>query len=92
MEELDLPGTDALGSLVMTNTTPDPTGAPFQVILRLRPGGHGTEDLVRDPGGGVLAWVLDPSHQHVHGERAPLVQTVPPEVAEAAERWLAGKT
>jgi len=76
-----------VGSLLMQ--TRDEAGRPYQVCLKLRPGGHGIEDLVRDKSGHVLAWQSELDGAPRLGERGPRVRRVPAEVAASAERWLA---
>lgn len=82
-----------LGSLLMASTEDAPAqkalprdehGFPYQVILLLHPGGHGTKDLKRDDEGHVLGWIMS-----AQGEPGPGMRPVPTEVAEAAEGWLA---
>src|SRR5690349_12566506 len=80
------------GSLLMAadHLPMDRHGHPYQVILRLLPGGGGTEDLRRDDEGRVLAWVLDAQARPIAGpDGAPLTEAVPAEVQAEAERWLA---
>ena len=67
----------------------DEHGLLYQVVLKLRPGGWGTEDLVRDDHGRVLAGVFDKDCKPLSSDRGlPLVQVPPADVRGAAERWL----
>ena len=67
----------------------DRHGHPYQVILRLLPGG-GTKDLRCDEEGRALAWVRDEQARPVAGPDGELLtQPVPAEVQAEAERWLA---
>lgn len=89
MEEFDQSRFPFLGSLLMVEcASRDQHGWPYQVGLKLRPGGHGTEDLVRDNRGRVLAWTFDEHAQPTRSERGPHVQQIPPDVSDAAEQWL----
>jgi hypothetical protein len=81
-----------LGSLLMVSPEQAPDeealprdehGFPYQVILVLNPGGHGTKDLKRDDEGQVLGWEMS-----AEGRPGPGMRRVPLEVAEAAENWL----
>lgn len=81
-----------LGSLLMASPEQasaekalplDEHGFPYQVILVLLPGGHGTKDLKRDEAGRVLGWEVS-----AEGRPGPGMQPVPVEVAAAAEQWL----
>ena len=83
-----------LGSLLMASPEQAPPeralprdehGFPYQVILVLHPGGHGTKDLKRDDKGRVLGWEVS-----AEGTPGPGMRPVPLEVAEAAETWLEG--
>lgn len=83
---------ECLGSLLMASPEGAPAekalprdehGFPYQVILVLHPGGHGTKDLKRDDEGHVLGWVMS-----AEGKPGPSMRPVPAEVAEAAEGWL----
>jgi hypothetical protein len=81
-----------LGSLLMASPEQAPAGEalprdehgfPYQVILVLHPGGHGTKDLKRDEAGRVLGWEVS-----AEGRPGPGMRPVPHEVAGAAEKWL----
>jgi hypothetical protein len=83
---------ESLGSLLMTSPEQAPAekvlprdahGFPYQVILVLHPGGHGTKDLKRDEAGRVLGWEVS-----AEGKPGPGMRPVPLEVAAAAEEWL----
>jgi hypothetical protein len=62
----------------------DEHGFPYQVIVVLHPGGHGTKDLKHDEAGRILGWEVS-----AEGRPGPGMRPVPPEVAEAAMTWWA---
>ena len=74
------------GSRLMRSCSPDEHGWPYQVVLRLRPGG-GTFGPLRDAQGEVLVYVLGNDARPLLGENGrPIVCVAPPDVAEAAQR------
>jgi hypothetical protein len=82
-----------LGSLLMVSPEAAPPekrlpldehGFPYQVILLLHPGGHGTKGLKLDGEGRVLGPVMTPE-----GQPTAEMRPVPAEVAEAALAWWA---
>ncbi len=80
------------GSLLMQGEglPVDHHGFPYQVLLVLLSGGHGTRDLKRDGEGRALAYVRDERCQPVSGSDGELLtEPVPPEVQRQAEEWLA---
>jgi hypothetical protein len=90
--ELDRSRFPFTGSLLMVGCGRDEYGLLYQVVLKLRPGGWGAEDLVRDDHGRALAWVFGEDGKPRSGSKgAPLPQVPPADVSDAAERWLSGQ-
>lgn len=86
------PGVSSIGSLMIgaDGSGPvDENGFPYQVLIEYDEHNRAL-DLLRDEAGRPLTWVLTPDGtDHVRDQegRAAL-RHAPPEVAEAAERWL----
>jgi hypothetical protein len=89
--ELDHSRFPYVGSLLMSACPYDEYGHTYQVLLKLRPGGWGTEDLIRDDHGRILVRVVSEQGHPMTGTNGWLVQVAPKDVSNAAEEWLAGK-
>ncbi len=91
MQEVDVSDVSQFGALLMHRCASlDQHGWPYQVLVRAQP--DGTHALVRDGCGRVLAFLFGEDQRPIRGDNGGmLVQVVPSDVSDAAERWEADK-
>lgn len=91
LEHEQRPGVSTIGSLMIHEPAPvDENCWPYQVLIEYDEHNQAL-DLVRDEAGRPLTWILTPdgtADVRDHEGRAAL-RPAPPEVARAAEEWLA---